>query len=319
MATSAVYGGIRVIARGAGRLSDGSRNGATSVPTHRSDAVQAFANAVWGDELTRRGSSMSIGMAVRDRSGAAVSLDQASLAEAFPGASGRLVVLVHGLGQTERCFYSSNGTAGLAETLSSSGLTPVAIRYNTGHPVADNGDALARLLDELFECWPVRPTEIVLVGYSMGGLVARAAIASGRAGETGWIDAARHVVSIAAPHLGSPIEKAVEVAARSLMVVPQTRPLSEFLAQRSAGIRDLRSGATRSVVSDGIEHHLIGAVITESATHPVGSVVGDLIVRPASSIAPELVARNRRLIGGRRHFDILSEPAVGRCILEWID
>lgn len=316
--TSAVYGSIRTIARGAGRLSDAARVDSTAVPTHRSDSVQAFANAVWGDELARRGSSMAIGMAVRDRSGAAVPLDPASLTATFSDASGRLVVLVHGLGQTERCFFSSEGAAGLADALASSGFTPVAVRYNSGDAIADNGDALARLLDEVVEHWPVLVTEIVLVGYSMGGLVAQAAVASGRTGAARWIDTARHVVTIAAPHLGSPIEKAVEVAARSLMVAPQTKPLSEFLAHRSVGIRDLRSGMVLAAASDGIDHHLIGAVITKDASHPVGSVVGDLIVRPASATAPHLAARNRHLIGGRRHFDILHEPAVAATILDWI-
>jgi pimeloyl-ACP methyl ester carboxylesterase len=320
LATSAVYAGIRTSARLAGRLSDAARQGATTVPGRRSDSVQAFANAVWGDELARRGSSMSIGMAVRDRSGAAVSPDQASLTEAFPGASGRLVVLVHGLGQTERCFYSSDGGAGLAERLSSRGSTPVAIRYNSGHAVADNGDELALLLDELLVHWPVRPTEIVLVGYSMGGLVARAAIDSALAGGSRWIETVRTVVTIAAPHAGSPIEKTAEAASRSLEIAPQTRPLGDFVRSRSAGIRDLRSGVDLPPSFDGIEHHVIAAVVTSRTASPVGSLVGDLVVRPVSALGRVgLRVDGQAVIGGRRHFDILEDPSTAEHILGWID
>ena len=81
-ATSGVYRSVRTVARGAGRMSN--RVLADSAPESRprSDAVQAFANAVWGDEMERQRSSMAIGMAVRDRSGTAVSRDPASVAMA---------------------------------------------------------------------------------------------------------------------------------------------------------------------------------------------------------------------------------------------
>jgi hypothetical protein len=103
------------------------------------------------------------------------------------------------------------------------------------------------------------------------------------------------------------------------MVAPQTRPLGAFLSQRSAGIRDLRSGTDLPGGLEGIKHHLIGAVITSDVTHPVGSLFGDLIVRPGSATEPGVVAHNRHLIGGIRHFDILHEPTVATRILDWIE
>ena len=317
--TSSVYRSVRGIASMVGRVSDSFRSASTVEPTPRSDAVQAFTNAIWGDELDHRDSAMAIGLAVRDQHGFVVEFEAEALAKAFPAASGRLVVLLHGLGQTERCFSARDMVPGLAETLALSSFTPVVVRYNSGRSVADTGEELDVLLEELIEHWPVRVTEIALVGYSMGGLVARAAAASGHASERRWIDAVRHVVTVAAPHRGSPIEKAVGAAERSLMVAPQTRPLGAFLAQRSAGIRDLGSGSDLPGAFDGIKHHLIGAVITSDATHPLGSLVGDLIVRPVSATGPKVAAHNRHLIGGRRHFDILHEPTVAARILDWIE
>ncbi len=319
IATSSVYRSVRGVASIVGRVSDSFLSTSTVEPTPRSDAVQAFTNAIWGDELERRDSAMAIGLAIRDRHGSAVELETEALARAFPTASGHLVVLLHGLGQTERCFSASDTVPGLAETLSLSTFTPVPVRYNSGRSVADTGEELAVLLEELIEHWPVRVTEIAFVGYSMGGLVARAATASGHADARRWIDTVRHVVTIAAPHSGSPIEKAVEVAERSLRVAPQTRPLGAFLSQRSAGIRDLRSGTDLPGAIDGIKHHLIGAVITSDASHPVGSLIGDLIVRPVSATGPEVAAHNRHLIGGRRHYDILDDPSIADRILGWID
>lgn len=286
----------------------------------RSDAVQAFANAVWGDEMERQRSSMAIEMAVRDRSGTAVSLDQASVAVAFPAPTNRLVVLLHGLGQTERRFTASDASRGLAGAFESSSWTPVFVRYNSGRSVSINGHDLAELLDELTGHWPVPVSGVALVGFSMGGLVARAAIDAGNTSDDRWVDSVRHVVTIAAPHSGSPIEKAVEAASRSLMVAPQTRPLGGFLTQRSAGIRDLHSGVDLPSAFDGVEHHVIAAVTTSRADSLVGSLVGDLVVRPSSAAGlSTLFVDNHAIIGGRRHYDILDDPSIADRILGWIE
>jgi pimeloyl-ACP methyl ester carboxylesterase len=319
-AISAVYGSVRAIARGAGRLSDGARVDSTAPPTLRSDSVQAFANAVWGDELARRGSSMAIDMAVRSRDGAAVPLDSRSLSAAFPSASGRIVILLHGLGQTERCFEGSDTSSGLARAIESSRSTPVLVRYNTGRSVTVNGGELADLVAGLIDDWPTPVDEVALVGFSMGGLVARAAIDAGIADGERWIDLVRHVVTIAAPHAGSPIEKAVEVTSRSLMVTPQTRPLGGFLGSRSSGIRDLRTGIDLPPSFDGVEHHVIAAVLTASPESRIGSVVGDLVVRPVSATGQvRILVDNQAIIGGRRHFDILDDPSVVDRVIGWIE
>ena len=319
-AASGVYRSARAVASIAGRVTDVVRAGSQAEPTRRSDAVQAFANAVWGDELERRGSSMAIGMGIRDRSGVLVDLDPSSLAEAFPDASGRLVVLLHGLGQTERCFSPSGTTPGLAEALASSSFTPVLVRYNSGRAVAVNGSDLSALLEDVVTSWPVPVSEIALIGHSMGGLVGRAAIASGRSNADRWVETVRHVVTIATPHAGSPIEKGAEATSRALMVAPQTRALGGFLAQRSEGIRDLHSGADLPPVFAGIDHLVIASVMTADVSHPIGSLFGDLVVTPGSATGGErVVANDQALIGGRRHHEILADPSIPDRILDWIE
>jgi len=318
--TAGVYRSVRTVARSAGRVSDLVPPAARTVPDAPADAVRAFANAVWGDDLARQRSSMATGMTVRARHGVTIPLDRASVAEAFPAPTDRIVVLLHGLGQTERCFTSSDTSPGLAAAIEASASTPVLVRYNSGHSVAVNGGELADLLDELIEHWPVPVKEVALVGYSMGGLVARAAIHSGRANGARWTEVVRHLVTIAAPHAGSPIEKAVEAASRSLMVAPQTRPLAGFLRSRSAGIRDLRSGLDLPSSFDGVEHHVVAAVVTSNAGSTVGSVLGDLVVRPSSAVGRmDLLVDDEAVIGGRRHFDILDDPTVIDRVLDWLE
>lgn len=316
--TSVVYRGVRSIASLAGKASDSIRDTSQlHAPSRRADAVQAFSNAVWGDEMARRGSSLAIGMHVRDASGEAVDVDPRSLGQAFPNASGRIVVLLHGLGQTERAFVRTATGPALTSAMADASLVPVLIRYNSGRSVRDSGRDLSELLDRLVTCWPVPVVDVSLVGFSMGGLVARAALADGRG--DGWAGVARHVVTIATPHEGSPIEKAAEATSRALTVIPQSRPLGGFLAQRSAGIRDLHSGADLPRSFDDVEHHLIAGVATSGTSHPVGSLVGDLVVRRGSATGQTAVlADDRIVIGGRRHYDILEDPSIVERIIDWI-
>jgi pimeloyl-ACP methyl ester carboxylesterase len=229
-------------------------------------------------------------------------------------------VLLHGLGQTERCFSPSDTDPGMTEALASSSFTPVLVRYNTGSAVAVNGRDLSALLDGMVSVWPVPVTEIALVGYSMGGLVARAAIAFGRSNGDSWAETVRHLITVATPHAGSPIEKGAEAMSRALQLAPQTRPLGGFVARRSAGIRDLQTGAGLPAVLAGVDHLAIGSVMTADTSHPIGSLVGDLVVRPGSATGGgRVVVNDQVLIGGRRHHDILADPSIPQRILERIE
>ena len=134
-----VYGSIRVGGAIAGHIL-GSRMSDASAA---SESAQSVVNGLWGDALGRYGGQLEIPMSVRDRSGAPVVLPT-DLGAAFPDATGHLVVLVHGLVETERCWEGSEEAPGLVEALEAHPLlTPVAIRYNSGLRVSDNGGRLA--------------------------------------------------------------------------------------------------------------------------------------------------------------------------------
>jgi len=311
----------------------------------RGSGIQAFFNALWGDELERRGSTMSIEFGLRDAGGEPVGLDADSLALAFSEASSRLVVLVHGLGETERCWQtqtSEEGSApGLADLLISDSFTSLLVRYNTGLHVSDNGVALAALLSEVTDNWPIPVEEIVLVGHSMGGLVARSAVHAGQDAGQDWVSAAQHVVALGSPHLGSPVEKGANIAAWGLGLVPESRPLGEFINNRSVGIKDLRFGAVSEadwfgfdpdeLLNDfvvdlpppqGVDQHFIAGVITAGPTHPIGALVGDLIVRVGSGIGRgrrrRVDANDVHVVGGKRHPDLLHDAAVHEQVRAWL-
>ena len=95
----------------------------------------------------------------------------------------------------------------------------------------------------MVKAWPVDVAEVVLIGHSMGGLVARSACHYGECDGAGWVGAVRHVFCLGAPHLGAPLEKAANAAGWALTRLPETRPFGAMVNARSAGIKDLRFGS----------------------------------------------------------------------------
>lgn len=297
-------------------------------------------NGITGDRLAERGNELAVAMSVR-RDGEDVACSRPGLAAAFPAATQRVAVFLHGLAGTDEWWERTprddqGGAVRHAATRlgDATGCTPVFVRYNSGLHVSENGAHLSALLEELCAAWPAPLDDLVLIGHSMGGLVIRSAgQAAADAGHT-WPSRTRHVVTLGTPHHGAPLAKAVHAAARLLRALPETEAIAGVLDMRSAGIRDLRFGALhgddwrdeasagsgdrRRVVPllPGCRHTFITATLTPAADHPLGFLLGDLLVRTESAggrhrerlipVDPESVIH----VGGLHHIDLLSHPGV---------
>lgn len=148
------------------------------------------------------------------------------------GADGPPLVLLHGLCMHEGQWRRDG--ADLPAALAARGWRPLGLRYNTGRAIWRNGAELVELLDDL-------PGPITLIGHSMGGLVARSAIA--QAGGRAWPARLRALVTLGTPHLGAPLERGGQQLQQLLAFSAHARPLAARAARRSAGIRDLRLGS----------------------------------------------------------------------------
>ena len=309
----------------------------------------AVLNGVWGDTLRQRHPELALAMTVRV-DGADVPLGPAGLARAYPAGTARIAVFAHGLCETEQYWsvssqrhhgtqYSTHGSR-LRDDL---GYTPVYLRYNTGLHVSENGEQLARLLDDLVAGWPVPVEEVVLIGHSMGGLVVHSACHRGTAAGHAWTRLVRHVFCLGTPHLGAPLEKGANVGAWLLARFSETLPLARLANLRSAGIKDLRFGSVaeedwynadpdellRDRCTDvaflpHATYYFIATTVTTEHDHPFGRVVGDLFVRLPSASGQ---GSRRRIpfdlghghhVGGLHHFDLLNHPAVYRQIRTWL-
>jgi pimeloyl-ACP methyl ester carboxylesterase len=341
--TRGVYAGLgtgtHALGVAAGSLAE-RREGIPLSTTRRGAAGIAAITGLTGDALEEEGSPLAQPMAVRV-GGAPVAAEAAALAAAFPEATPRIVVFLHGLMETE-FSWGGHATYGarLADDL---GYTPVYVRYNSGLRISRNGRCLSELMDEVVAAWPVEVERIALVGHSMGGLVARSACYRGVEDGADWVTRVRQSVSLGTPHLGAPLEQAVHVLSAGLAALPETRPVANFLRRRSGGIRDLRQGslvdedwrdkdpdALRAAACaevpllDGATHCFVSATVTRSARHPLGRLIGDTLVLVPSASGR---SRTRRIpfeeefgihVGGAHHFALLNHPAVYEKLRAWL-
>jgi pimeloyl-ACP methyl ester carboxylesterase len=328
------------VGRHAARRRAAGRPLALPSATRPGAALIGAVTGLTGDALEEQGSPLAQPMAVRV-AGAPISLDPASLDAAFPRATARIVVFLHGLMETE--FSWGTGETYGTRLERDLGYTPVTVRYNSGLHISQNGRCLSELMDELVAAWPVEVERVALVGHSMGGLVARSACHRGAEDGAAWAERVKTSVSLGTPHMGAPLEQAVHYLSAGLARLPETRPFANFLRRRSGGIRDLRRGslvdedwagcdpdALRAAACaeipllEGATHCFVSATVTRSDRHPVGRLIGDTLVLKPSATGR---SRTRRIpfeeefgmhLGGAHHFALLNHPAVYEKLRAWL-
>jgi pimeloyl-ACP methyl ester carboxylesterase len=318
------------------------------------DYAQASLNGFWGDSLSRRNSRLDLGMTLRHpgrqsgrhgglHEGQPLPVTPEALSAAYPNATNKICVFVHSLAATEWLWsrssekhYGEPSVSFGTQLCDDLGFTPIYLRYNTGRHISENGRALATLLSELLDAYPVPVEEIALVGHSMGGLVARSAAHYGREIDEPWVAHLRHVACIGSPHLGAPLEKGVNLLTGVLRKIDAAgaQVPAELLDSRSVGVKDLRYGYTideewagkdpdevfadsrRNVpLVDGVGYYFLAATISRnpgnspgnSHGHPpgqlfgqlLGQLVGDMIVRlPSATGAASEPARRIQFSSG---------------------
>lgn len=281
------------------------------------DEALAILNGLVGDHLARTGNALATEMAFYRR-GTALPLTP----EALSGATPRAVVLVHGVMCTEAIWAfpaapqndqneQDDYGARLARDL---GFTPLYVRYNSGASLVDSGARLAQLLERLALAYPAPLEELVLIGYSMGGLVVRRACRVAELQGLSWLPRVKRAFYVGTPHLGAPAERFGRAVAAALRAIddPYTRLVAELSDLRSQGLRDLgdahlhdpdpsapaaRAPSLREPqhplpLLPSIEHHLIaGSLRGDDA---VTWLLGDAIV-PVTSAAWRTLEPNAAL------------------------
>lgn len=353
--SAAVYGSVRFatgtaargVAAAVARFTPDDAEPLTETPA--GSVARSAINGLLGDLLEEEKSPLAIPMAVR-LAGRDVPPTRTLLAEAYPRATPRIVVLIHGLGENEGVWWWRARKAGLGPVIPMSerlhrelGFTAVHVRYNTGLRISENGARLATLLNALTDAWPVDVSEVALVGHSMGGLVARAALRAGDLGGHPWVERVEHIVGLGTPHHGAPLEKGVNLASYALRSVPEAAPIASVLDTRSVGIKDLAFGVIAEehwrdrdggalladyreaiTLPDHVTLHAVSATLATDPRHAISTAFGDILVRLDSASGDHrkhglgIKDEHRATIGGLTHFDLPSDPQVYRLVRDWL-
>jgi len=298
------------------------------------DQTLAVLNGLVGDYLERGGNGLRTTMGCHYR-GLPVTLDRAGVARAYPEATGRVALFVHGVMCTETIWRFPDGSDYGQKLQAELGITPVYVRYNSGLPIADNGAALAACLQQLVDAYPVPIEELILIGYSMGGLLVRSACHVASLQGLSWLGHVRRALYVGTPHLGAPAERLGRVVARVLRAIPDpyTRLVGEISDLRSAGIKDLGDAdlrhEDRAAVSGrlslrdprhpvpllpAIRHALVAGTLADPN---LAAFFGDSIVPVTSATAyvnsaetSPLDPGDVKVLPGRTHLDLPHDAEV---------
>ena len=350
--TGLVYGSVRGVTRLAGGTANAVLGGLAPVQRDRDsspsrEAMLSALNGVLGDRLVDTANPLAITMRWRTAraDGAALGLTKVALAEQLPHATGKLLVLMHGLCMNDLQWVptSADGAAAtpghapaLAEALA---CTPVYLHYNTGLPVASNGRQLCDLLEQLVQAWPVPVEEITLLCHSMGGLVARSAVAVADAGPTpGWRARLKNMVFLGTPHHGAPLERLGSWVDALLAGNPLTRPFVRLTQLRSQGITDLRHGRVGNGAGgddhvvpfvpppDGVACFAVAASTTARSGELTDQLWGDGLVPVPSALGRHsdparclaFPPERQWLASGMGHMALLHHPDVTAQLVRWL-
>jgi hypothetical protein len=347
--TGPIFGGIRGVTRLVGTAIDVALAGLAPLvaplvgerePWGR-EALVAALNGVLGDYLAESGNPLAIEMRLRS-GGRPVELEAEALRVAFPHATRKLLVLVHGSCVSDRQWrrQGHDHGAALARDL---GFTPIHLHYNTGLHTSVNGRAFAALLEQAVAAWPVPIESLVLLAHSMGGLVARSACHFGEVEGHAWRRRLRALVCLGTPHHGAPLERGGHWIDLLLGVSRYSAPLARLGKIRSAGVTDMRHGNVLDehwmghdrfahcrdervplALPQGVQCYAIAG--TTTAQGAAGRRRSDGLVSVASALGvharKELTLgfpeAHRWIVHGTNHLELLSRPEVYAKLRSWL-
>jgi pimeloyl-ACP methyl ester carboxylesterase len=307
-------------------------------PPAQREAIVAALNGVLGDHLAATGNPLATAMALR-QAGQPLVLERAALQARFPQAKGRLIVLLHGLCMNDLQWLREGHDHGAA-LAAELDATPLYLHYNSGLSIPENGRQFASLMAQLLAAWPAPVERLVLLAHSMGGLVARSALAQAQADGQTWTQQVTELVCLGTPHFGARLERAGHGVDVLLGATPYAAPLARLGKVRSAGITDLRHGRVRPVLAGsqaddaeaalplppGLHCYAIAGCLGASSQSLKARLAGDGLVTVDSALGRHgdpartlnFAAERQWVAQGVNHMALLSDSAVAAQLRDWL-
>jgi pimeloyl-ACP methyl ester carboxylesterase len=283
--TGFVYRRVRDAVRVVGWSIDASLRpwqGGLRIDLMEREHVRAALNGVLGDQLAAAGNPLAI---------------PSRLTFETDTATSRIVVFAHGLCMHDRQWRRGPGS--MDALVRALGWTPVYLHYNTGQPLALNGEELSAHLDALLAGWPKRVARLAIVGHSMGGLVARHAIAHAERESAPWRRRLKSLLFLGSPHRGSAFERAGTRVDLALAMSPYSAPFARLGGARSAGIRALGADSSAMPLPAGVHCVTVAGRLGGE---------GDGLVSIGSATGLPLPKAQRIVIDGAGHLELMDHP-----------
>lgn len=304
-------------------------------------------NGVVGDYLNNQNNGLSVKMDFYANNKPII-LSSENIKAIHPKPSSKICILIHGLTNDETIWDFPKERNKNYGTLLQNDLnyTPFFVRYNTGLHISENGKQLSQLITSLSENYPTQISEIVIIGHSMGGLVARSACYYAPLQGSDWTTILNKIFYLGSPHLGAPLEKFGNALSHLLNNIPNqyTKLASSVINLRSAGIKDLRYGYIRDEdwqdehpdtllknskktvpLLENTDHYLITGTITDNPKHLISEWFGDALVRHTSGTGQSksehhlpFDLKNHKEYAGLVHLSLAYSPEIYTQIKEWV-
>ena len=349
-----MYGSVKGVTRLAGGSIDAllarvaPRPGPQASSPQR-EALLAALNGVLGDQLLDTANPLAIRMSLR-HDGQSLPMDQAALAQHLSHATGKILLLVHGLCMNDLQWTQAQGASGTThdhgQALAASlGYTPVYLRYNSGRHTSENGAELAAQLEHLLQHWPLPVTELSILAHSMGGLVTRNAVHAATLQGLRWPGQLKNIVFLGTPHHGAPMERAGNWIDVVLGSTRYSAPFAKIGQLRSAGITDLRYGHVLEAdwlgqqrfrrspdrrhplpLPPGVHCFTVAATTAARRGSLAERLLGDGLVPIPSALGQHPQAKHRlvfakqaqRIVYRVDHWGLLKDPQVTRQLQDWL-
>jgi pimeloyl-ACP methyl ester carboxylesterase len=226
-------------------------------------AVIAALNGVFGDQFKENHNPLAIPMQLIKPS-----IEHHSLKLLF----------IHGLCMDNRSWDKAH-TENLATEI---GADVWQLKYNTGLPIKLNGQQL----DELLNIELQGDQSLIIIGHSMGGLVALNALISSLKSNHNWYSQTQALTTLGTPFAGAPLAHWGHWVEEQLSAFSFTLPLTVLTKRRSQGIHDLRHGFEDDLPRNfNIPTYCIAGHIDTKSHKAINEVVGDGLVTEQSALA----------------------------------
>lgn len=297
--------------------------------------IQSALNGVLGDHLSATDNPLAIPMRLR-RNGRPLQLSKQALSAAIPDATGKIVLLVHGLCMNDRQWARARGDGSIHDhgiaLQNEYGFTAVYLHYNTGLAIFENGQEFSDLLETLTAQWPVALEELVIIAHSMGGLVSRNAYHQAEQMGLAWGKQLKKIIFLGTPHHGASLERGGHWFDLILGATPYAAPFAKIGKIRSAGITSLRHGSVLQNQQEpiplpaGIDCFAIAGLAGQKNDAAHTKYLGDGLVSLDSALGQHHDPARRldfpdthsAILAATNHMQLLSEARVYETIKRFL-